>query len=270
MKKKILAMLLSVAMLAGAIPFTASAASVEQFADVKAGDWFYDAVEYAVSNGLFNGTSETTFSPEQSMTRGMFVTVLGRKSNVEQSLYTEQKFEDVKAGQYYAPYVNWAASYGIVNGTGAGKFSPDAPITREQVAKILYEYAIITKNDTSFNNGIYGSFPDPGSLYADSALAWATFHGIIKGSDGKLKPKDFASRAQVAQIFMSAEGTLINTDIIGEYDPNVVVYWSPTGGLYHSTNTCLTLIHTSLGTIESGSVNDAKSAGMTRPCTKCY
>ncbi|MEE0730191.1 MAG: S-layer homology domain-containing protein, partial [Oscillospiraceae bacterium] len=82
MKKKILAMLLSVALLAGAIPVTASAASVEQFSDVKARDWFYDAVEYAVSNGLFHGTGETTFSPEQSMTRGMFVTVLGRKSNV--------------------------------------------------------------------------------------------------------------------------------------------------------------------------------------------
>ena len=100
MKKKILAMLLSVALLAGAIPVTASAASVEQFSDVKARDWFYDAVEYAVSNGLFHGTGETTFSPEQSMTRGMFVTVLGRKSNVEHSLYTEQQFEDVKAGQY--------------------------------------------------------------------------------------------------------------------------------------------------------------------------
>ena len=137
MKKKILAMLLSVALLAGAIPVTASAASVEQFSDVKARDWFYDAVEYAVSNGLFHGTGETTFSPEQSMTRGMFVTVLGRKSNVEQSLYTEQQFEDVKAGQYYAPYVNWAASNGIVNGTGAGsrsqKYCTAMPRKRETI-----------------------------------------------------------------------------------------------------------------------------------------
>ena len=222
MKKKFLAMLLSVALLAGAIPVTASAASVEQFSDVKARDWFYDAVEYAVSNGLFHGTGETTFSPEQSMTRGMFVTVLGRKSNVEQSLYTEQQFEDVKAGQYYAPYVNWAASNGIVNGTGAGKFSPDAPITREQIAKILYGYAQKTGNDTTFRSDRFNQFFDKSnaSNYAVESLEWATTHMIINGTDdGYLIPKLEATRAQVAQILYCADRILVNTEITDDPKP---------------------------------------------------
>lgn len=222
MKKKVLSLLLSVMLVMSTISISASAASANQFTDVKSSDWHYSAVDYAVSSGLFSGTSETTFSPNQPMTRGMFVTVLGRKSGVDAAEYPSGNFNDVAPKQYYTPYVYWAAENEIVNGTGSGKFSPDSTITREQIAKILYSYAQKTKNDTSFTTTKYFSFTDTSSVssYAVEALQWATTHGIINGSDNKLNPKGAATRAQVAQIFMGAENILVNTEIESKPKPN--------------------------------------------------
>ena len=112
------------------------AAALTNFTDVHPEDWYYDAVNHAVSNNLFNGTSATTFSPSQPMTRGMFVTVLGRMAEVDTDNYTVTSFSDVPTAAYYAPYISWANDEGIVSGTGNGRFSPDAPITREKIEKI--------------------------------------------------------------------------------------------------------------------------------------
>lgn len=122
MKKRILSLLLAIVMVVSLIPTTAFAvadtqgASAEQanpFADVKETDWFYDAVQYARINGFFSGTSKTTFAPNGTMTRGMFVTVLGRMAGVDADRYQSvSSFSDVPADAYYAPYVAWAVKHG--------------------------------------------------------------------------------------------------------------------------------------------------------------
>ena len=150
MKKRILSLLLVFAMVFSLIPSTALAvadtqgASAEQanpFTDVKETDWFYDAVQYARVNGFFSGTSATTFEPNGTMTRGMFVTVLGRMAGVDADRYQgENSFSDVPADAYYAPYVAWAVKHGVTAGTGGGKFSPNALINREQMAVFFVRY----------------------------------------------------------------------------------------------------------------------------------
>ena len=110
------------------------------FTDVRESDWFYDDVVYAYENGLFSGTSDTTFSPNASMTRAMLVTVLYRLEG-QPTVSGRSGFSDVKLNSYYEDAVTWAADNGIVNGTGATTFSPNANVTREQMAAILYRYA---------------------------------------------------------------------------------------------------------------------------------
>ncbi len=217
LRKKIVGAVLAAAM-AMAIPFTAGAAEISDFEDVKTSAWYYNAVEYAVSEGLFAGTGKTTFSPDGPMTRGMFVTVLGRKAGVDKSQYLTCRFNDVKAGAFYAPYAEWAAAYGIVSGVSETRFSPNDKITREQMASILYRYAKATENDATFSAEAYNSFSDTGKVsgWAAEAFQWAADKGIINGSDGKLNPKNTASRAQVAQIFYAGKDILIKTEVTTE------------------------------------------------------
>ncbi len=175
------------------------------FLDVAAADWFYNAVIFARDNGLFNGTSETAFSPQSSMTRGMFVTVLYRLAG-KPTVSSSSVFTDVASTSlyYYAPVV-WANANNIVNGYEDGTFRPDAQITREQMAVIMYRYATFSSFGTPGDSAGFDSFPDSGSTssYAVDAMKWATANSIINGSDGKLLPKNTASRAQVAQIVMN-------------------------------------------------------------------
>ena len=127
MKKRLISLFLVFAMMLTMFPATALAAPVtgstnanttNPFTDVKKGDWYYDAVQYARVNGFFNGTSATTFDPSGTMTRGMFVTVLGRMAGVDPDDYSgKTDFSDVPAKAYYAPYVQWAAQYNITAGT---------------------------------------------------------------------------------------------------------------------------------------------------------
>jgi hypothetical protein len=103
----------------------------KQFTDIKKKDWFYDEVNFAYNSNLFAGTSATKFSPNDKMTRAMFVTVLGRLSGVEVDHKITTRFNDVKKGTWYTGYVAWAADNKIVDGTSYFTFAPDAPITRE-------------------------------------------------------------------------------------------------------------------------------------------
>lgn len=204
---------------------TASAASATDFTDVMPTAWYYNAVDYAAAESLFAGTGDGKFSPDVGMTRGMFVTVLGRKSGVSNAKPASSRFSDVKIKDYFSPYTEWAAKYEIVSGTGNGKFSPNDRITREQMAKILYGYAQKTGNDTSVDPAKFDAFPDTGKVsgYAVQAMKWAVSHGIINGSDGKLDPKGTATRAQVAQVFLNARNVLTKTEITDEpvVDPDV-------------------------------------------------
>ena len=173
------------------------------FADVAAGDWYADAVQYVFENGMMSGTSETTFSPNLTTTRGMIVTILYRLEGTPAVTGTTA-FTDVAAGQYYADAVAWAAQNGIVSGTSATTFSPDGVITREQMAAILYRYAQYKGYDVTAKADL-SMFTDAAqvSTYATDAMAWANASGLISGTSATtLSPAGSATRAQVATILM--------------------------------------------------------------------
>ena len=210
------------------------------FSDVKPGDWYYSAVDYAASNGLFSGTSATTFSPDTSMTRGMFVTVLGRLAAVPDSYgrTASTPFADVTQADYFFPYAVWANDNGIVTGVGNNAFNPHGEITREQMAAILFRYAEKSGYDVTYSAEKYNVFADTAavSVYAVNAVQWATTHGIINGAGGRLNPQDKASRAQVAQIFFNfsrlepIEPTEpINTEEPADWENYNPEYTQPTG-----------------------------------------
>ena len=170
------------------------------FTDVSTSDWFYDDVAFVYENGLFSGTDSRSFSPNASMTRAMLVTVLYRLEG-EPTVTGRSSFTDVRSGAYYEKAVIWAAANGIVTGTDSTSFSPDAKVTREQLAAILFRYAQYRKLDTDASAKL-NSFTDADSVsaYASEALGWAVSEGLINGASGKLMPKGDATRAQVAAI----------------------------------------------------------------------
>lgn len=173
------------------------------FNDVADKDWFADAVKYVADKGMMNGTSKTTFGPNDSTTRGMIVTVLYRLENEPSA--AAASFTDVVSGQYYTDAVAWANANGIVTGYGNGKFGPNDVVTREQLAAILYRYAQHKKYDVSVGEDTnILSYADAQSVsaYAIPAMQWAGGAGIVNGSNGKLNPQNNATRAEVATMLM--------------------------------------------------------------------
>ena len=170
------------------------------FTDVRESDWFYEDVAFAYENGLFAGTSDTTFSPNASMTRAMLVTVLYRLEG-QPAVNGRSGFSDVQYNGYYEDAVTWAADNGIVNGTSAVTFSPSENVTREQMAAILCRYAQYKQYGTSASASL-SAFSDAAavSTYAKAPLSWAVAEKLVNGTDGKLLPRASATRAQVAAI----------------------------------------------------------------------
>ena len=170
------------------------------FLDVSRVDWFYYDVRYVCENGLMNGTSRNRFSPYGTATRGMLVTILYRMEN-EPRCFGSAAFSDVKPGAYYEKAVVWASQNNIVSGYTDGTFRPDAPVTREQLASILYRYTLYRGQDVSA--GETTSFTGYGdaqavSNYALPAMRWACGTGFLQGANGKLNPSGLATRAQLA------------------------------------------------------------------------
>lgn len=217
MKKRLVSFLLVFAMVFSMFPTTALAApesktttagSANPFTDVKEKDWYYDAVQYARVNGFFNGTTATTFDPSGTMTRGMFVTVLGRMAGVDTAEYAGQStFTDVPADMYYAPYVAWAVKHGITNGTGEGKFSPDALINRQQMAAFFVRYfeAFGVNYDTGANIATTPADMDRVSDYAKDAVLKLWKQGLLNGDGTSFNPQDNATRAQTATLCMRTD-----------------------------------------------------------------
>ena len=176
------------------------------FNDVPEGYWAYDAIQYVYGEGLMAGTSGSTFNPEGTTTRGQIVTILWRLSGSPVVNYL-MDFDDVDPAAYYAEAIRWATSEGIAGGYGGGVFGPDDPITREQLAAMLYRYAQLMGYDVSIgeNTNIL-SYADAFDVseYAVSALQWACGAGIIHGTgDGStLTPQGETTRAQVATVLM--------------------------------------------------------------------
>ncbi len=176
------------------------------FQDVAQNDWYYHAVAYGWWAGLFRGMNETTFAPNVAMTRAMFVTVLGRMAGVEENRNGVSKFTDVKAGSYYAGYVAWATEQDIIRGTSETTFSPNAKVTREQMATMMYRYAKTQGLDvTGGNENVLDSFADHSHIsdWARDAMIWAVSQRILVGTGAGLAPKAFGTRAQSAQIILN-------------------------------------------------------------------
>ena len=226
MKKRLLSLFLCLCMLITMFPTTAYAAQGDSlstaaqttyektknpFTDVKNSDWFYSAVQYAREKGFFSGTSTTTFEPNGTMTRGMFVTVLAHMAGVDTANYNgESAFSDVAADAYYAPFVAWAAKHGIRSGVGDGKFAPNKLINRQQMAVFFVRYfetfgvayetgAKITTAPADIENV---------ADYAKDAVLklWKT--GLLAGDAVNFNPLSKASRAQAAMLCMRIDETV--------------------------------------------------------------
>ena len=171
------------------------------FTDVNEGDWFYDVVLYAYDNGLMTGVSATEFAPNQTTTRGMIVSMLARLEGVTSA--ESAGFTDVADSDWYATAVNWAASVGVVNGYEDSTFRPNAPITREQMAAILYNYADYKGYDVSARADL-SDYADAASIssWAEDVLAWANAEGLINGMTATtIDPQGATTRAQTAAMF---------------------------------------------------------------------
>lgn len=171
------------------------------FADVSGSDWFYNDVRYVYEKGIMDGTGADRFSPNAPLTRAMIVTILYRMAG-SPAMSGVSDFKDVDSNKWFAKAVAWAAANGIVNGYGSGLFGPNDPVTREQLAAILYRYAVYGGMTAVTLEENLGSFADTAQLsaYAIQAMNWAVGQGLINGSGSNLVPKAQATRAQVAAI----------------------------------------------------------------------
>ena len=206
------------------------------FTDIS-GHWAKQDIEFVAARGLLSGTDDGLFSPDGTMTRGMFVTALGRLAGINPDSYQTRSFTDVKADAYYAAYVEWAAQKNIVKGTGDKLFSPDAPVTREQMAVMMTNYA-----------GQMGySIPTPlaSVTFADSdkISAWAAKEvaamqraGIVKGKDGnRFDPQASATRAEVSAVLRRFVEIVIDPATATGWVKNDSGHW-----LYYKGGTALT------------------------------
>jgi hypothetical protein len=176
------------------------------FSDVRADDWFYSDVEYAYSNGLITGVTDTSFAPQTTLTRAMLVTILYRREmSIHNSQFTTHNsvpaFDDVTDGQWYSEAIAWAAANGIVNGVGENKFAPDEPVTREQFAAVLLRYAEFAGGGPQGGWAVRLDFADVGEIsdWAVEGAMYCYMQGIITGKPGNLfDPRGGATRAEAA------------------------------------------------------------------------
>ena len=167
------------------------------FIDIAPDAWYKDAVQYAYDNGLMTGISANEFAPEATTTRAMIVSILARLENVTSA--ESAGFNDVN-DEWYATAVNWAASVGVVNGYEDNTFRPNQPITREQLAAILMNYASYKGEDVSARADL-SNYTDQPSTWATETMQWAVAEGLISGvTADQLQPQGNATRAQVAAI----------------------------------------------------------------------
>ncbi len=180
--------------------------STALFKDVRSTAWYYDSLKFCYYNGIINGSSDNTFMPNKALSRAMAVTLIGAVAGIDTSAYTTTPFKDVPANAWYAPYVAWASSKAIVNGTGNGHFSPNANITRQDMAVILYNYTTFLSGKPASNVNTCNRFSDWKTIsqYARPAVAWAVEKGICAGNDkGQFNPKGATTRSAAASMMAS-------------------------------------------------------------------
>ncbi len=176
------------------------------FTDVSASDSYYSAVKFVYENNLFKGTTSTKFAPDTTMTRAMFVTVLGRLAGVDVSRFKTSSYSDVPINSttsWYAPYVEWATQMGIVEGYGDGTFGPDNKITHQQMYVLMYKYSLFVENKKISLSGtsINASDADEVADWAKNAVMYASQQNfLVKVSSSRIDPKGEAKRSELAQL----------------------------------------------------------------------
>ncbi len=202
--KKILSIVLSVVFIVGTVCISANAESEMPFRDVKEKNWFYSAVKEAYSRGIMGGVSDTEFSPNGELSRAMLVTILGRMAGAGKTDFSPDTFPDTKKSTWYSPYVGWAMETGLVGGYEDGTFRPDAPVKRQELAKIVVLF-IEKQMLTSDAAPLIEKFAD-----SDSFAPWSAEYveklrktGLVGGdSQGNFNPKSPTTRAEFATILM--------------------------------------------------------------------
>jgi len=166
---------------------------------------YYDSIEFVYENGLFEGTSKTKFEPDTTMTRAMFVTVLGRLAKVNVNNYKSSSFKDVPTGQWYSEYVQWAASIGLVNGYGDGRFGPNDPITHAEMYVMMARYAkiIARQNTTASSTTIVANDTKDIPDWAYAAIQYAAKEDFLVLNNYKLTPNAKAKRWELAVLLDS-------------------------------------------------------------------
>lgn len=221
MKKKILSIVLACARAITAFSGIAFADNSLPFQDVSELHPFFDAISYVYANGIMNGVADDEFAADSSLTRAMIVTILHRTAG-EPIVNFAMNFTDVPSGQYYTEAVRWAQAEGVVNGVSETEFAPDMNVTREQLAAIVYRFAVASGVDensvTADTNTL--SYDD---IFDVSEWASAAFHFCLAGSiltdrgDGKVYPQADATRGEAANAFMNLAKLLPEKEA-GSYD----------------------------------------------------
>lgn len=216
MKKasKIVSIIVTLCFLLTLVPAGAFAAPKDTetpFDDVQTTDWFYDTVQYVYDEGLMAGTGDRIFSPQQTTTRGMIVTILHRMAGSPEA--EAQDFTDVDPDAWYAPAINWSIESGVGAGYGDGLFGPDDAITREQMASFLYRYAELKEYDVSAV-GDLEDFTDASAVsdWAEDVMSWAVGADLFAGrNNNQLAPQGLTTRAEAATILMRYCENIVGT-----------------------------------------------------------
>lgn len=213
---RVIALILSLAMLASALTLCSAAATKSPFDDVSKKDWFYDYVLSLNADGIVNGKSKTTFAPDDNVTRAEFVKMLGAISMVNNKRFVPEGLTDVGAKDWFAGYVAWAMEAGVTKGTGKTTFAPNDFITRQDMATMIYRFA--TENAVELKDSKAIAFKDAASIakYAKNAVSAMQKAGIINGEksgDGFVfNPTDNATRAEAAKMLCVLFDIIKDTD----------------------------------------------------------
>ena len=216
------------------VSFSALAAEEDTgYRDVEAGSWYADAVEYVRDNGLMSGTSDTQFSPSGTMTRAMLAQTLYRAAG-SPAVSGQDTFPDTQAGAWYGDAVLWATQTGVVSGYDDGRFGTNDPVSREQIALILWRYAGSPAAQSQ-------NFADESAIspWASAAVDWARSAGLMSGQEGnRFAPQASATRAEVAVILRAYRtlGVPETPETPAEETNVLVVYFSATGNTERAAN----------------------------------
>lgn len=183
------------------------------FVDVAESDWFFQAVKYVFERGIMVGTSDTTFEPQSSVTRGQVVQMLYNLEG-QPTVTGDSTFTDL-TDDWYVNAITWAEINGVVDGYGDGTFQPNDTVTREEFAQMMYNYTAFKGLDTSATADLVSKFPDGNEVgaWAETAMEWANGNELINGhDDGTLDPQGAAIRAQAASILMRFDLNLVKAD----------------------------------------------------------